>query len=213
MRFQLGLELRVHRGPESDVLVQLLMSALLNASDKHVEALSAGLLNLISNKVSLPLRSPELLRHLITSTPRTPGARPAFRLPDRPILERCLRILARNWEHGSLFLQQDQSGELVLVDAQLGGSTRPAERKRKRSTEDDADSAVGSDMEGSMGAEEDMYLANGDTGPRLGQLSVELKEVYALLQRGTAKAKLLAEEVRQRSTLYNPLLIKDTVSF
>jgi mRNA (2'-O-methyladenosine-N6-)-methyltransferase len=190
------------------------MSALSsNASDKHVEALSASLLNLIStNKASLPLRLPELLRHLITSTPRTPGTRPAFRLTDQPVLERCLRTLARSWEHGSLFLQQDQAGELVLVDAQLGGSTRPVERKRKRVTEDDADSAAGSDADGSLGAEEELQFANYDGGPRLGQLSVELKEVYALLQRGTARAKLLAEEVGQKRMLYQLVLTETIVS-
>lgn len=175
------------------------MSVSSNAADKHVEALSAGLLSLISsNKVSLPLRSSELLRHLITSTPRTPGARPAFRLTDQPVLERCLRTLAKSWEHGYVFLQLDQAGQLVLVDAQLGGSTRPVERKRKRCPEDDADSAAGSDAEDSVGAEEEVHPADSEAGPRLGQLSVELKEVYALLQQGTAKAKLLAEEVHRR---------------
>jgi hypothetical protein len=187
-----------HRAAQSESLFSA-MNASANASDRHVDALSTGLHSLISSEQSrLPLRSSELLKYLITSTPPTPGARPAFRLTDQPVLEACLRTLAKNWEHGTLFLQQSQSGELVIVDARLGSSTRPTERKRKRSTDDDTDSAGGSDVEpSSPNGEEDMSVPNEDSQPRLGQLSVELKEVYALLQCGTAKGKLLAEEVRQ----------------
>jgi mRNA m6A methyltransferase catalytic subunit len=175
-----------------------------NASDRHIEALSSGLLNLVnSGRIVPPIRASELLTHLIAATPRTPGARPAFRLTDQLVLEASLRTLARHWEHGTIFLQQSQTGDLVLVDVQLGSTTHPVEKKRKRTVDDDADSAAGSDAEAEspQSAEDDMLNAHGDIAPRLGQLSVELKEVYALLQRGTAKGKLLAEEVRLTTLL------------
>ena len=60
--------------------------------------------------------------------------------------------------------------------------------KRKRIIDEDADSAAGNDDE------QDSY--EGPAGSTtLGSLSKELKEVYTILQKSTAKGRLLAEQV------------------
>jgi mRNA (2'-O-methyladenosine-N6-)-methyltransferase len=168
-------------------------------TDHHVDALSSSLLSLSkSQRLTTPIRASELLTLLITSTPRAKDVRPAFKLTDLPVLERSMRALARHWEHGTLFLQESQGGDLTLVDVELGPTIKPVEKKRKRTVDDDADSAAASsDKETgtSHEAEEETGHEHHNSIPRLGQLSVELKEVYALLQRSTAKGKLMAEQV------------------
>jgi len=63
-------------------------------------------------------------------------------------------------------------------------------RKRKRVIDEDADSAAGS------GDEAEEYEEVKKPATALESLSKELKEVYATLQRSTAKGRLLAEQVR-----------------
>jgi hypothetical protein len=165
-----------------------------------------------ADKVCPPISSQELLTRLIAATPLTPGARPPFRLTDLAPFERTLRALARDWDHGALYIQDLQAGAsgaparggLIVVDVQLGRAARPASgivRKRKRVAADsDADSAAGSPPpEGAdVLADADDGAPPGEAhtnGPKLGDLPIELKEIYALLQRPTAKSRLLAEQV------------------
>lgn len=143
----------------------------------------------------------ELLVQLITAgTP--PGlvleqAPPRFRLTDLARLESILESLARSWEHGYIFLDRKAgNGPLVVTDVQLdSGANTGRTRKRKRSVDEDADSAAGDVPDASFELEEEV-ASPGRPVPRFPNLSNELKEVYALLQRSTAKGRLLAEQVR-----------------
>jgi mRNA (2'-O-methyladenosine-N6-)-methyltransferase len=64
-------------------------------------------------------------------------------------------------------------------------------RKRKRVIDEDADSAAGDDEA------EDSFedVPGSQRATTLGSLSKELRDVYSLLQKGTAKGRLLAERV------------------
>jgi mRNA (2'-O-methyladenosine-N6-)-methyltransferase len=62
-------------------------------------------------------------------------------------------------------------------------------RKRKRVVDEDADSAAGNDDE------QDSFEVPTTGSTTLGSLSKELKEVYTILQKSTAKGRLLAEQV------------------
>ena len=62
-------------------------------------------------------------------------------------------------------------------------------RKRKRVIDEDADSAAGDDE--AEDSSEDVPASRTST---LGSLSKELRDVYSLLQKGTARGRLLAEQ-------------------
>lgn len=153
-----------------------------------------------SGKVTVPVDAMELLTKVITSEPhrRLSGGDRArsFRLTDLARFESILESLSRDWEHGLIYLQHDEdSGSVTVIDVQLGTTAVPSRgRKRKHSIDEDADSAAG-DMEPVKEEEHDEYETPRGPGPRMANLSKELKEVYAILQRGTAKGRLLAEEV------------------
>lgn len=74
-------------------------------------------------------------------------------------------------------------------------STRgPHGRKRKRVIDEDADSAAGNSQE----EDEQQDQGDVDTKPvpsTLDSLNKDMKEVYHLLQQGTARGKLIAEQV------------------
>ncbi len=154
-----------------------------------------------SSKIHTPVGSLELLSSAITahliSTPSdsTTISKPIFRLTDRSRFECAIEALAKHWERGSISVVRDDSG-VTVMDVHLGSSssTEPTTRvigKRKRVRDEDADSAAGSGDEA-----EDAYEEEAQT-PRtvLANLSKEVKEVYAFLQRSTAKGRLLAEQV------------------
>jgi mRNA (2'-O-methyladenosine-N6-)-methyltransferase len=87
-----------------------------------------------------------------------------------------------------------------VTDVQLGSSsntesTARVTGKRKRVRDEDADSAAGSGDEVDDAYEEEVQKPC----TTLANLSKELKEVYAFLQRSTAKGRLLAEQVRPPS--------------
>jgi mRNA (2'-O-methyladenosine-N6-)-methyltransferase len=87
----------------------------------------------------------------------------------------------------------------VLLDpsgqARLGGPStlglQAGSRKRKRVVDEDADSAAGNDDDEE---EEDIGLG-GSQSSTLGNLTNQLREVYAILKKSTAKGRLLAEQV------------------
>lgn len=69
-------------------------------------------------------------------------------------------------------------------------------RKRKRVVDEDADSAAGSEHEEEDEDEErGMGMGRKPAPSTVDSLSKDMKEVYALLQRGTARGRLLAEQV------------------
>lgn len=138
----------------------------------------------------------DLLSRVISSGPPglLPSPAPRFRLIDLPKFESILEDISQSWDYGTISLRRDD-GVLTVMDVHLGsqcsGSALAAltTRKRKRVVDEDADSAAGNDPD-----EQDSF-----DGPMpsttLGNLSKELKEVYTILQKGTAKGRLLAEQV------------------
>lgn len=154
-----------------------------------------------SGKASAPITSTQLLIRVITTKtppgllPNTSTA-PRFRLTDLSHFESILESFSPTWEHGTLSLSRE-NGELTVMDVSLvpfgaartalGESLNP--RKRKRVVDEEADSAAGDDD-----AEDTSFESPVPT--TLGSLSKELREVYALMQKGTAKGRLLAEQVR-----------------
>jgi mRNA (2'-O-methyladenosine-N6-)-methyltransferase len=79
-----------------------------------------------------------------------------------------------------------------------------ASRKRKRIVDEDADSAAGADDEDEEDEEERARYERRNGTPLAG-LSQELREVYALLQRGTARGRLLAEQYRSPTDAFEPI--------
>lgn len=156
-----------------------------------------------SSKIDTPVGSLDLLSSAITanlkSTPSdsTAPSKPRFRLTDRSRFECTIEALAKHWERGSITVIRDDSG-VTVTDVRLGSisNTEPPTPtrvigKRKRVRDEDADSAAGSGDEA-----EDAYDEEAQKPcTTLANLSKELKEVYAFLQRSTAKGRLLAEQV------------------
>lgn len=185
-------------------------------SDEELKLLASTAIHALfsSGQVSTPVSSLSLLTRVISS--KQPqglfacSPSPRFRLTDLRKFEAILEDLARTWDRGVLSLSRDADG-LSVVDAHLdtpgGGyfgdaigkreSEARASRKRKRVVDEDADSAAGDDGADEDALEEPMPVhAPSST---LGGLSKEMKEVYAILQKSTAKGRLLAEQVRLRA--------------
>jgi mRNA (2'-O-methyladenosine-N6-)-methyltransferase len=73
------------------------------------------------------------------------------------------------------------------LEGRSGDALNP--RKRKRVIDEDADSAAGDDD-----AEDLLEDIVSQRATTLGSLSKELREVYSLLQKSTARGRLLAEQ-------------------
>lgn len=148
-----------------------------------------------SGQLSTPISAMDLLSRVIAAGPPAglfPESMvpiPRFRLFELPKFEEILEGLAQQWEHGTLTIVRE-GGETTVMDVRLGAGAQGldlAPRKRKRVVDEDADSAASDEEDGDS-------LEAGST--TLGSLSKELKEVYAILQKSTAKGRLLAEQVR-----------------
>jgi mRNA m6A methyltransferase catalytic subunit len=154
-----------------------------------------------SSRIHTPLGSLELLSTAIaadlasTTGDSPPPRKPRFRLTDHCRFEGAIEALAKHWERGTISIIRDESG-VTVTDVHLGSSSNAemAARvigKRKRVKDEDADSAAGSGDEAEDAYEEETHKPC----TTLATLSKELKEVYAFLQRSTAKGRLLAEQV------------------
>ncbi|KAG1780280.1 MT-A70-domain-containing protein [Suillus placidus] len=162
---------------------------------------------LTSGRISTPLTSMDFLLALISFRPSTFAAPGMPRLTDLPRVEKVLEALSSNWGHGSILLSHE-GGELHITDVQLG-SPRVLEainsRKRKRAPiDEDADSAAGNtpdEISSSNGENDSSIFMN----TPLGNLSKDLKEVYAILQKSTAKGRLLAERFRSLNGGFEPI--------
>ena len=77
-------------------------------------------------------------------------------------------------------------------------------RKRKRQVDEDAESTAGDSEEQQDKAEQARPRAK-PAPTTLASLSKDLKEVYNILQRSTAKGRLLAEQVRRAVPMAVPL--------
>lgn len=154
-----------------------------------------------SSKIHTPVGSLELLSAAISADlgSTATSATPRFRLTDCSRFEYAIDALAKRWDRGSISIVRDDSG-LTVTDVQLGSSSNTESPtrvtgKRKRVRDEDADSAAGSGDEVDDAYEEEVQKPC----TTLANLSKELKEVYAFLQRSTAKGCLLAEQVRPPS--------------
>lgn len=147
-----------------------------------------------SGKVQAPISAFHLLVQFI-SLPSASSNKPAFRLTDQHKLEEALQDLSESWDAGSLVLLRDDDG-LTILQVQLETGSTQSNRKRKRLLDEDADSA---EEEEALSAMSPTKSTSNMTA--LNTLSKDMQEIYALLQRGTARGKLLAEEVSGRFVL------------
>ncbi|KAG1755982.1 MT-A70-domain-containing protein [Suillus lakei] len=163
---------------------------------------------LTSGRISTPLTSMDLLLALISFRPSTSASGLTMpRLTDLPRVEKVLEALSSGWDHGSILLSHE-GGELHITDVHLG-SSRVLEainpRKRKRAPiDEDADSAAGNNPDeiSSSNGENDSFIS---MNTPLGSLCRDLKEVYAILQKSTAKGRLLAERFRSVNGGFEPI--------
>ncbi|KAI6151820.1 MT-A70-domain-containing protein [Pisolithus tinctorius] len=159
------------------------------------EAFSTGIL-------SAPLSSRDLLLHLISS--KAGSGSPTLKLTDLRRVDTVLEWLENHWEHGTIRTSRDDDA-LTIVDVWLGNTRVNVlnPRKRKRAVDEEADSAAGDENDES--SSRSLSRSPPPSRTPLGSLSKELKEVYALLQRSTAKGRLLAERFRSVHPTFNPI--------
>lgn len=154
---------------------------------------SVALCTLVSTgSVSTPLSALNLLAKLVSSAHRPPP----LRLHDLPRFESILESLSVDWDHGTITLLRDSAG-LTLMDINLVRNTQPTAgpslRKRKRPVDEEAESDTEADNEEYKETEHKNPIP---TVSSLSNLSKDMKEIYAMLQKPTAKGRLLAEQVR-----------------
>lgn len=169
---------------------------------------------LSSCKVNTPATSLDLLTSVMTCKmpsellPNAPT--PKFRLTDLARFEHIVEDLSNTWSDGIITYSRDEaSGRMMIWElsslSSLGGRpllgsssnslrslelSGPSSRKRKRVVDEDADSAAGDDE--TLLDEEDVL---GGSTSSLAKLSADMREAYMILQKSTAKGRLLAEQV------------------
>lgn len=185
-------------------------------SEDKLRLVASSTLNTLfsTGKADAPISSFDLLTRVISNGPPSgvlPGNErpPNFRLTQLALFEHILDDISDSWEYGRIKVSRDiDTGELTVLDVRLGESHTGQRRvdashgrKRKRVVDEDADSAAGDEDE----EEEEERSEVAHRGPppsTLDSLSKEMKEVYSLLQRGTARGRLLAEQVCNTLSLY-----------
>ncbi|KAH9853695.1 MT-A70-domain-containing protein [Lenzites betulinus] len=192
----------------------------MSVEDKLKLVASASIQSLFSKEsVTTPVSSFDLLTHIIASGPPPAGLLPhggpvpRLRLTDLSRFERILERLSESWDQGKITLSKEEGdGELTVMDVQLGAprdgpspptQTSPVRRKRKRIVDEDDDSAVGRAEE--EDSPEQPEAAWNPPPSTLESLSKTMKEVYNLMQRSTAKGRLLAEQFRSLSGSFEPI--------
>jgi mRNA m6A methyltransferase catalytic subunit len=168
---------------------------------------------LSSHKLNTPVASMDLLISVMTT--KMPlgllpdGIRtPCFRLTDLSRFEKIVEDLAQTWAEGKIVISRDDGSKKLMIwevvlqqhnfmgaeslsSVGSGDACGSFSKKRKRVVDEDADSAVG-DEESYLDEEEDNAR---DSHSSLANLSKEMREVYTILQKSTAKGRLLAERV------------------
>ena len=155
-----------------------------------------------SRVVTTPISSLNLLGRVICSSRKAP----VLRLHELHRFDAILEALSQpqGWEHGTITLLNNASGvtvmNVVLVkkSAQVpydgsGSFSNPKKRKRPP-VDEEAESREGSEHGQSSLEEEEIHTPK-PTVSSLSNLSEEMKEIYEILQKPTAKGKLLAEQV------------------
>ena len=131
---------------------------------------------------------------------------PLLRLHELRRFEAILEALSQpqGWEHGTITLLKDASGVTVMniglvkksIQVPYDGSgivSNPKKRKRPP-VDEEAESREGSEHGQSSLEEEEIHPPK-PTVSSLSNLSKEMKEIYEILQKPTAKGRLLAEQV------------------
>lgn len=172
-------------------------------ADPLLPEISSTIRSLFSSRaVTTPISSLNLLGRVIASSRKAP----LLRLHELHRFEATLEALSQpqGWEHGTIKLLKNTSGvvvmNVILVKklAQVpydGSSTLPNPKKRKRPpVDEEAESREGSEHGHSSLEEEEIHPPK-PTVSSLSNLSEEMKEIYEILQKPTAKGRLLAEQV------------------
>ncbi|KAK0498405.1 MT-A70-domain-containing protein [Armillaria luteobubalina] len=171
---------------------------------------SAALQHLLSKgSLTVPISSIDLLVRVITYKPpqglivNKPKA-PRFRLTDLTRFEAILESLSQSWDQGSItFIKEN--GEFNVLDLRLASSSSNVgctlSHKRKRVIDEEADSAAGDDES------EDSEFEDAMNQPcsALASLSKEQRQVFAIIQKSTAKGRLLAEQFRSVEEIFEPI--------
>jgi hypothetical protein len=181
------------------------------SNDEQFKIIASSALKTLfsSGKVMTPISSFDLLARIITHGPPKTGLLPGldppprFRLTDLARFDEILQRFSEEWDEGKIVLSRDsQVGETTVLDVQLGqtskgqaavGGALAHGKKRKRVVDEDADSASGAQEEEEEPSED--MESRKVVRSTLDSLSKEMREVYSLLQRGTAKGRLIAEQV------------------
>jgi len=172
-------------------------------ADPLLPEISSAIRSLFSSRtVTTPISSLNLLGRIIATSRRAP----LLRLYELQRFEAILEALSQpqGWEHGTIALLKDASGvtvmNIVLVkkSAQVpydGNNTVSNPKKRKRPpVDEEAESREGSEHDQSSLEEEEIRPPKPAVSS-LSNLSKEMKEIYELLQKPTAKGRILAEQV------------------
>ncbi|KAF9514119.1 hypothetical protein BS47DRAFT_1316972 [Hydnum rufescens UP504] len=151
-----------------------------------------------------PISSSTLLRHIVQMTPIRAGDR-HLRLTDQSTFNEALRDIASSWKHGTVRISDAAEASSAHVDTHsdvnvLGiDVTREAARKRKRGTSQDVDSGSDQSFDAEPASRKSLALYKSSI------LNGELEEIYGLLQKGTARGKLLAERHMSSGGAFEPI--------
>ncbi|KZT38972.1 MT-A70-domain-containing protein [Sistotremastrum suecicum HHB10207 ss-3] len=172
-----------------------------SSTDSFLSTVSSALHRLLQDphkyKLHFPLTSRELFFKCISSSPVTPGSNASpIRLPDLPRFERALEQFSQTWELGEIVLNKSTDNSDVLILNISLGARKANGKKRKRDEEDDSGEDEDETSTDAATKKEDMPL---------GVFSPELQEVYALIQRGTAKKRLLAQQFASAHEQFEPI--------
>jgi mRNA (2'-O-methyladenosine-N6-)-methyltransferase len=171
-------------------------------ADPLLPEISSAIRSLFSSRAATtPISSLNLLGRLIASSRKAP----LLRLHELHRFEAILESLSQpqGWEHGGITLLKNASGVVVmnvvlvkkLIQVPYDGSNSLANpKKRKRPVDEEAESREGSEH-GQSSLEEEEIRPPKPTASSLSNLSEEMKEIYEILQKPTAKGRLLAEQV------------------
>ncbi|KAG9097772.1 hypothetical protein FS749_005551 [Ceratobasidium sp. UAMH 11750] len=139
--------------------------------------------------ISLPASSIVLLQALIAHS-AVLSNRPYLKLTDVKLLESFLVEFASVWEYGTVVLD-DKAGPALIANVVVDD----AARKRKRHLKDD-------DIYRDEHSDEETTKPSQEA--IIKPLSSPMEDLYNLLQRGTAKGRLLAEQHRSNGE-FNPI--------
>ncbi|KAF9780075.1 MT-A70-domain-containing protein [Thelephora terrestris] len=181
-------------------------------ADPLLPEISSAIRSLFSSRAATtPISSLNLLGRLIASSRKAP----LLRLHELHRFEAILESLSQpqGWEHGGITLLKNASGVVVmnvvlvkkLIQVPYDGSNSLANpKKRKRPVDEEAESQEGSEH-GQSSLEEEEIRPPKPTASSLSNLSEEMKEIYEILQKPTAKGRLLAEQRRSLNGSFEPI--------